>query len=75
MKLLCKYQESSFLDNQDGWRIAYKQRSTTSRHAVRQKREELEFASPMNHNSSIKDQQKSREVDGRRACNCSYPHL
>ena len=31
--------------------------------------EELEFASPMNPNSSTKDQQKSRKVDGRRACN------
>ena len=32
-------------------------------------KEELEFASPMNPNSSTKDQQKSRKVDGRRACN------
>ena len=32
-------------------------------------------ASPMNPNSSTKNQQKSRKVDGRRACNCPYPHL
>jgi hypothetical protein len=35
----------------------------------------LEFASAMNPNLSTKDQQKSRKVDGRRACNCLYPHL
>ena len=32
-------------------------------------------ASPMNPNSSTKNQQKSRKVDGRRACNCLFPHL
>jgi len=32
-------------------------------------KEELEFASPMNPNSSTKNQQKSRRADGRRACN------
>jgi len=32
-------------------------------------------ASPMNTNSSTKNQQKSRKVDGRRACNCPYPNL
>jgi hypothetical protein len=35
----------------------------------------LELASPMNPNLSTKDQQKSRKVDGRRACDCPYPHL
>jgi hypothetical protein len=29
----------------------------------------------MNPNSSTTDQQKSREVDRRRACNYPYPHL
>jgi hypothetical protein len=32
-------------------------------------------ASPMNTNSSTKNQQKSRKVDGRRACNFMYPYL
>ena len=41
MKLLCKYQWGSFLDNQDGWRIAYKRRRTTLRHVARQSRRNL----------------------------------
>jgi hypothetical protein len=41
MKLLCKYQWGSFHDNQDGWCIAYKQRSTTFHHVVRQSRRNL----------------------------------
>jgi hypothetical protein len=41
MKLLCKYQWGSFLDNQDGWHISYKQRSITFHHVVRQSRRNL----------------------------------
>jgi hypothetical protein len=40
MKLLCKYQWGSFLDNQDSWHIAYKHRITLH-YAARQSRRNL----------------------------------
>jgi hypothetical protein len=41
MKLLCKYQWGSFLDNQDDCRITYKRRRTTLYQVVRQSRRNL----------------------------------
>ena len=77
MKLSSKFQWGSFLDHQmAGISLKTKKNNTPPcRYRTRTIKEELEFASPMNSNSSTKNQQKSRKVDGRRACNCPYPHL
>ena len=46
-----------------------KNNSLPSRYKIKTIKEEPKFASPMNPNSSTKDQQKSRKVHGRRTCN------